>query len=100
MRRSGDSTARLVHPTAVPATSTSILGLADVVSAADAPYAITIHLPLVMTKRQTYALWVWNGSAWSNGVRINDARPLWITPDSSYATAPLANLPRVLKVVG
>ena len=96
----GNSTARLVHPVAVPETSTRTLGVADVVSAADAPYALAIHLPTVTGRDQTYALWVWNGSAWSNGVRINDARPLWITPDSSYATVPLANLPRVLKVVG
>ena len=31
---------------------------------------------------------------------INDARPLWITPDYAYATANVANLPRILKVNG
>jgi hypothetical protein len=95
------TTTPLSPPPSVPTTSASAaLGLADVVSAADAPYAIAIHLPSTTTQHQSYALWVWDGRAWSNGVKINDARPLWITPDSAYVTAKLANLPRVLKVVG
>jgi hypothetical protein len=94
------TTAPLVPPTTVPTTSSATLGLADIVGVADAPYALAVHLPSALTRNQSYALWVWNGSAWSNGIKINDARPLWITPDYSYSTAQLANLPRVLKVVG
>ena len=76
-------------------------GIADLVSAADAPYSLTVHLPRLMTAGQSYALWVLDAAGeWSNPVLINDARPLWITPDSAYQTASLANLPRALKVVG
>lgn len=95
-----NTTLPLTHPASVPSSSTASLGLADVVSAADAPYTLTLHLPAVMTKDQSYALWVVDASGWSNGVLINDARPLWITPDFSYQSAAIANLPRVLKVVG
>ncbi len=95
------TTAPAAPPQSVPTGSMdAALGIADVVSAADAPYAIAVHLPSTMTKHQSYALWIWDGSAWSNGVKINDARPLWITPDSAFQTMQLAHLPRVLKVVG
>jgi hypothetical protein len=54
-----------------------------------------------MIAGQSYALWVASADGtWSAPILINDARPLWITPDSAYQTASLANLPRVLKVVG
>ena len=88
------------HPV-LGVTNTARAGLLDLVSAADAPYALTAHLPTAMTFNQSYAIWVhsFDGS-WSNPVFINDARPLWITPDSTYQTTTLANLPRVLKVVG
>ena len=33
----------------------------------------------------------------SNPVRVNDARPLWITPDQTYTTRSIANLPRILR---
>ena len=95
-----NTTQALVHPAAVPSSSTASSGLADIVSVADAPYALAIHMPTIMTSNQSYALWVVDASGWSNGVLINDARPLWITPDFSYQTASVGNLPRVLKVVG
>ncbi|HEY2679109.1 MAG TPA: hypothetical protein VGI65_19230 [Steroidobacteraceae bacterium] len=89
------------HPQSIPNTSTASLGVADLVSAADAPHSLTLHLPKVMTAGQSYALWVVGpGSQWSAPVLINDARPLWITPDTAYQSASLANLPRTLKVVG
>ena len=89
------------HPASIPLQTTATQGVASIVNAADAPYAITVHLPGVMTVGGTYALWVANpGGEWSAPAIINDARPLWITPDSAYQTASLANLPRVLKVVG
>jgi hypothetical protein len=89
------------QPTSVPGLNTALLGVADLVSTADAPNSLTVHLPAVMTPGQSYALWVYAGAnQWSAPVLINDARPLWVTPDSAYQTAALASLPRVLKVVG
>jgi hypothetical protein len=97
----GDTTVPTSHPSSVPLSSNSTRGVADLVSAADAPYSLTVHLPTVMLGARSYGLWVLNGNGeWSNGAVINDARPQWITPDFAYRTATLANLPRVLKVVG
>ena len=88
------------HP-ALPSENTADIGLLDLVSSADAPYALVEHLPVVMTAGQSYAIWVYSPEgAWSAPILINDARPLWITPDSGYQTASLANLQRMLKVVG
>ena len=97
-----DSTKLPAHPATVPDTSTATLGVADLVSAANAPYSLTVHLNSAMVAGQTYALWVLDESGqWSAPpLLINDARPLWITPDSAYATASKASLPRMLKVVG
>jgi len=78
-----------------------LAGIADVVSFGGAPYSLTIHLPVAMRTDQSYAIWVVNSAGeWSNGIQINDARPLWITPDETYASSPLPGLPRELKVVG
>jgi uncharacterized repeat protein (TIGR01451 family) len=89
------------HPAARPNHSTEMIGLADLVSAADAPYALTVHLPSFLKKDQEYEFWVVNPlDQWSKGIRINDARPLWVTPNEIYASAPLAGHRRELKVVG
>jgi hypothetical protein len=62
--------------------------------AAPVQAAAPVHLPEVMTPGGTYALWVINPDGeWSTPALINDARPLWITPDCAYQTASLANLP-------
>jgi hypothetical protein len=96
-----DTTQPLVAPGIIPAANTTISGIADLASVADAPNSLTIHLRAVMQIGQSYALWAVDASGrWSNGVLINDARPLWISPDFAYQTASVANLPRVLKVVG
>jgi len=96
-----DTTKPLIQPGTLPRSSTAALGIADVVSVVDAPYSLTIHLPEAMKTDQSYALWAVNSSGeWSNGIKINDARPLWITPDETYASASLAASPRVMKVVG
>lgn len=97
------NTAQLpAHPATVPTTSSASMGLGDIVSAANAPYSLAVHLNSAMVPGQSYALWVLGGDGqWSGrALLINDARPLWITPDSAYATVALAGLPRVLKVVG
>jgi uncharacterized repeat protein (TIGR01451 family) len=96
-----DTTRSPTHPAGIPSSSTQTEGVADLASSADAPYSLTVHLPTVMTADQSYALWVvgMHGS-WSEPLFINDARPLWITPDRAYQTAQLAGPPRRLKVVG
>ncbi len=89
------------HPAVVPAASSSASGIAPVVSASGAPYQLTIRLPDTLLAGQIYELWVRNAAGeWSNGVSINDPRPLWISPAQVYASAPMAGLPRVLKVIG
>jgi hypothetical protein len=96
-----DTTQAPKHPPSIPNATTPVAGVADLVSSADAPYSLAVHLPTAMTMGQSYALWVVNShSEWSAPLLINDARPLWITPDRAYQTAQLAGLPRVLKVVG
>ena len=97
----GDTTQPLTPPTAVPTQSSAASGTAPIVSALDVPHSLTVLLPSVMKTDQSYAIWVRHADGeWSNGILINDARPLWITPDSAYVTAFTANLPRYLKVVG
>jgi hypothetical protein len=100
-RQLSDTTIPVPHPSRPPISSGPVVGVADLVSAANAPYSLTVHLPAAMNKDRAYGLWVMTPDRqWSNELRINDARPLWITPDSAYQSASLANLPRVLKVVG
>ena len=97
----GNTTSLPPTPSSVPAQSSATQGTLAVVNASDAPYALAVNLSTAMTLGQSYALWVVSpDNEWSAPVLINDARPLWITPDSSYQTASLANLPRTLKVVG
>ncbi len=97
----GDTTQPLAAPSTIQADSTADSGVAPVVSTLNVPHSLSVMLPSVMRSGQSYALWVRNQSGeWSNGVLINDARPLWISPDTAYTTATLANLPRNLKVVG
>lgn len=93
--------AALKAPAALPAESDSEFGRATVVSTADIPYSLTVMLPRNLRVGQSYVLWVRNSAGdWSNGVRINDARPLWITPAFVYSSAPLASLAREIKIVG
>jgi hypothetical protein len=97
----GDAAQPLAAPSEIPVTSTAASGIAPVVSVLNTPDSLTVMLPIVMQADASYALWVRNADGeWSNGVKINDARPLWITPDTVYSTAPIAALPRYLKVVG
>jgi hypothetical protein len=96
-----NTTAPPTPPASMPTSSNGTQGVLDLVSAADAPYSLTVHLPTAMVQDQSYALWaVTPDGQWSAPILINDARPLWITPDVVYQTGTVANLPRVLKVVG
>ncbi len=98
-RRLIDTTLPLLPPSVVPSVSTADEGVTDVVSCRSE--RLVVRLPSVMTGGQSYGLWVRNpGEAWSEGIRINDARPLWLTPEVAFETAALATLPRELKVVG
>lgn len=96
-----DTTREPPRPVSVPVNSTSQSGIAAVVSVAGVSYSITIKLPPAVDANRPYALFVRTARGeWSNAVRINDARPQWVTPAYVYATADLASLPRELKVVG
>jgi len=96
-----DTTKALVPP-AVPITRSSAeSGVAPIVSAANVPYSLTIRLPADLETSQSYAVWVRNKAGeWSNGIRINDARPLWFTPAYVYEAGMIASLSRELKLVG
>jgi hypothetical protein len=90
----------LQHPNSVPDRSTGVIGVADVVRA-NIPYSLTVRLPKEMRMGQAYALWVRTGNQeWSEAVRINDARPLWLSPAYVYSSNAVASLPRYLKIVG
>jgi hypothetical protein len=96
-----DPNASLAPPEPVPDANDATSGRARVVSTHNAPNALTILLPAQMQRGRTYALWVRSASGkWSNGIRINDVRPLWISPSIAYEQAQVASLPRVLKVIG
>jgi hypothetical protein len=89
------------HPQRVPADASALSGVAPIVSTAGLPYQLMIRLPPVMLEHRPYRIWVKGpGDEWSNGVSINDSRPLWFSPSEAYSTAPLANLPRYIKVIG
>lgn len=96
-----NTTVPQVHPANVPFFSTSNLGVAPVMSYGDVPRSLTVRLPNVITQGRSYALWVRNlANEWSEPVLINDARPLWISPNVFYQTQTPAGLPRQLKVIG
>ena len=96
-----DTTRRPSPPQSIPTRSDGHEGIAAVVSTANIPYSLTIKLPAVMVPGQAYALWVHTkANEWSDAVKFNDARPLWIAPDYVNVSKPLANLPRTIKIVG
>lgn len=98
---SSDPTQALSAPATVPTASDDVSGVAPVVNADGVPHSLVVRLPAQMQMNRSYTLWVRNlAGEWSNGVRINDARPLWLTPAIAYATAHIAALPRELKIVG
>jgi hypothetical protein len=88
-------------PAIVPEPPTWDIGYAAVVSSNNVPHSLTIQLPRVMHPKQVYAIWVRTAQGeWSKPIRINDLRPLWLTPAFVYATSRVARLPRELKLVG
>jgi|HubBroStandDraft_1064217.scaffolds.fasta_scaffold04359_4 hypothetical protein len=96
-----DTSRTLAKPSRVPSSTDESQGTAPVVSYGNVPHSLTIRLPAAMRAGQSYALWVVNPHGdFSNGVLINDARPLWISPALVYASQSTASLPRYLKIVG
>jgi len=96
-----DTVALPHRPSVAPAVATAETGIAPVISTANIPYSLTVLLPEAMRKDQSYCLWVLTDKGeWSSPIRINDARPLWISPAYVYASGSLASLPRELKIVG
>jgi hypothetical protein len=96
-----DTTATVRSPRELPTQSTAESGVATIVSTKDIPYSLTIRLPQVLRKDQSYALFVHTAAGeWSEPVYINDARPLWFSPAYVYQGDPVAALPRELKVIG
>jgi hypothetical protein len=96
-----DTSRALVKPGHLPAATDETQGAAPVVSYGNVPHSLTIRLPTAMRAGQTYAFWVVNARGeFSNGVLINDARPLWISPAVVYTSQSTASSPRYLKVVG
>jgi hypothetical protein len=88
-------------PSNLPSQTNADLGQAMIVSTANAPYSLTVKLPQIMRSGQTYALWVRNTAGeWSKPIKINDARPLWLTPAYVYASRMPGFLPREIKIVG
>ena len=96
-----DTTQNPSQPESIPARSDVHEGTAPVVFTGNIPYSLTVKLPPEMVAGGAYALWIRTGAGeWSTAIKINDARPLWITPDYVYVSKALANLPRAIKVVG
>lgn len=90
------------HPSELPPQSNSQIGLATIVSAIGAPFQLTIRLPDAFASGRPYYIWVRNASLeWSNGIRINEPRPLWFSPSEVSSTAATPGLEtRYLKVIG
>ena len=90
-----------VPPADIPESAQATAGYAPIVSANDVPYSLVVRLPGALVAEQSYALWVRTiDGEWSRPVRINDLRPLWISPSFIYSTISPAGLPRSLKLVG
>jgi hypothetical protein len=100
-RALADTTKPLAMPNQVPTHSDGEFGVAPIVNSADVPYSLSIRLPQTMRARQSYAIWVRTARGeWSESVKFNDARPLWVSPAFVYASRSPASLPRELKIVG
>jgi hypothetical protein len=99
--RSGPDPMSNQHPKTVPVESTPDLGIAPIVKLGDPPYSLTVRLPKEVSSDVVYRLWVVNSaSEWSAPARINDPRPMWMSPAYVYATSDFAGLQRRIRVMG
>ncbi len=97
-------------PTSVPSANTAAQGTLWTPDAGgedafgNAPLSITGQLPSVMDSSATYALYVQNPDSepdeWSKPVVINDARPLWASPDLMHVNVNGFGGDRVLRITG
>ncbi len=88
-------------PHDVPTIPEERAGIAPIVSRATVPFGLTIRLPSVMRAGRVYGLRIrTTAGEWSDQLRINDARPLWLSPSFIYSSGALASMPRELKVIG
>jgi hypothetical protein len=100
-RAARDTTEAFTTPNQIPTHSSAEFGVAPIVNSTGVPYSLTIKLPQTMRADQSYVLWVRTARGeWSQPVKINDARPLWVSPAYVYASGSPASLPRELKIVG
>lgn len=53
-----NTTSPLIHPTSIPTSNSATMGVAPIASANNIPDSLTVQLPSVMQKNQSYALWV------------------------------------------
>src|SRR5262249_6463227 len=65
--------------------------IAPLVSPDASSHAVKAMLPTTLIADQSYELWVGNPNgdgtySWSNGVLVNDARPMWMTPGARFGT--------------
>jgi len=88
-------------PAALPVETGPLSGIARIISSSDAPFSLTVLWPEEADPDRAYIIRVRDRAGeWSNGIRVNDARPLWITPAFAYESAQIGTLPRYIKVVG
>lgn len=76
-------------------------GYATPISYNDIPHSISVQLPLAINPNQPYALWVLTKSGeWSNGIEINESRPMWFSPSSISTNIFAPGNLRSIKVIG
>ncbi len=89
------------HPATVPTQVTSLAGTAPVLLLGSDSDSLTARLPSAVQAGQSYRLWVINNQGqWSSPMRLNDPRPLWISPSYVYETTDVAGLGRHIRVIG
>lgn len=88
-------------PTSLPKQVSSASGTVQIISTADVPHSLVVLWPEAAAVGQPYILWVRDSEGtWSNGITVNDVRPLWFSPAFAYESAGIGTLPRYIKVVG
>jgi hypothetical protein len=84
-----------------PSASNFERGFAGVVSYQNVPDSITVRMPRVISAARIYSLRVVTSAGeWSNGILVNDPRPLWISPSRISQIARGGRSQRYLKIIG
>ena len=75
------------HPGRIPARTDASSGLAAVIAVGSGGQSLTVRFPQALSADSVYRLWVVTASGeWSRPIRLNDPRPLWISPGYIFAT--------------